>query len=291
MWVVPSPSVAHVRAQLRTALTLANGTSVHALTAAEIQSIKAVYATYDQGGGQPDPALQPAALGSSFQALHDAFSQIQIGGRLQKLRGRLLDAADECPLCGYGEPITLDHYLPRSQFHLLAIYPRNLIPACQACNRKKGTGVPSGTDGFIHPYLDPLAQTNGMGDEPFLHADVHYRSGALRVVFRIDHPYLDDLTLGRLRHQLDKLSLNRRYTAPINTFLFGMKTALRQFRGKGAAPQRQAYLESAAEDWAEDFGVNDWHTALLRGLAACSRFCANPEPYLTRRRKRRRPAT
>jgi hypothetical protein len=129
-----------------------------------------------------------------------------------------------------------------------------------------------------------------MGDEPFLHADIHYRRGALRVVFRIDHPDLDDLTLGRLRYQLDKLALNRRYTAPINTFLFGMRTALRQFRGTGAPPQRQAYLESAGGDWAEEFGINDWHTALLRGLAACPRFCANPEPYLTRRRQRRRRA-
>ncbi|GBQ99039.1 hypothetical protein AA23498_3397 [Acetobacter nitrogenifigens DSM 23921 = NBRC 105050] len=284
MWTLDPPAVRMARTQVRTALSRKTAPPIYTLSNAEWIAIKDLYALYETQQGQPISGLKPAVLKGCEQTLHDCYSQIQIGGRLEKLRGRLLTGASECPLCGYGDPTTLDHYLPRSKYKALAIYPRNLIPACQPCNRKKGTAAPKGNKGFIHAYYENLP--DHWNDEPFLHAKVSYTRGTLRVIFSISHPTLSSQTVERLRYQFEKLELNTRYAAPINNFLFSQKVALLGFTGKDAAKLRCAYLKTVSEQWARDFGLNDWRAAFLRGLMLCSQFCKMPDAYFKNPKRR-----
>lgn len=288
MWCLSAPSIRNVEKQLETALSYADGTAVHELSKAEREAVLTLYARYDTLRGQPHDSLNPAVLKAIRPALGKAYDEVQKGGRLQALRRDLQVRVYECPLCGYGEPITLDHYLPRSIYRALAIYPRNLIPACQACNRRKGTHVPDGPVGFVHPYYagSKLRTT----DVPFLHADVQLVRGGLIVRFRVDHPTFDEITVGRLRHQLKQLELDRRYVAPINVALFQQKLEVLAFRGPDQAKLRRAYLSKASRSLARDFGSNHWRVALFRGLADCADFCADPRPYYRRRLGRRRGA-
>src|SRR3546814_19264905 len=77
--------------------------------------------------GQPDAGLRPGALDVARPYLAAAYDQVQIGGRLASLRARLLASTDACPYFGFGEPRHLHHYLPRSGYGVLAIYPNTIV--------------------------------------------------------------------------------------------------------------------------------------------------------------------
>src|SRR3546814_13583997 len=97
-------------------------------------------------------------------------------GRAWFRRSVLLASTDACPYCGFGEPRDLDHYLPRSGYGELAIYPNNLVPSCSPCNNAKRTVVPgqgaAHGPGLIHAYFQALS------DPDFL---VYMSSDELRV--------------------------------------------------------------------------------------------------------------
>ena len=62
-----------------------------------------------------------------------------------------------CPLCGQRTVSSLDHYLPKSHYPVLAVVPVNLIPACAECNKIKSEKFPtSAKDQTLHPYYDDV---------------------------------------------------------------------------------------------------------------------------------------
>ncbi len=75
--------------------------------------------------------------------------------------------SDVCPYCDcdISAPV-LDHYLPKSRFPLLSCSPWNLVPVCEACN-KKGTGkgdklpitegTPNSMATWLHPFFRPAS--------------------------------------------------------------------------------------------------------------------------------------
>lgn len=273
MWTLPPPDVFDVDTQLTTALTYANGTPVYTLSPVERAAVLAVYEAYDALLGQPDPSLTPTALVACREHIREGYNQVQVGGRLARLRASLLAATDVCPYCGFGEPTELDHYLPKSQYGELAIYPRNLVPSCGPCNNAKRTivpGVPPGP-GLIHAYHQTLPEA------AFMRADVDFGGGALSVTFRIEATALTPELATMLQFQLDRLKLNDRYPRQINKFLSEQRTAMLLFKEPAALT---AYLFRSAKSLAQNFGRNDWRPALLEALAADDTFCNAPEDYL-----------
>jgi hypothetical protein len=247
---------------------------VHALTIAERAAILAVYAAYDQLLGQPNHNLLPVELAGCRAHLEDAYSQVQIGGRLESLRGQLLATTDVCPYCGFGEPTQLDHYLPISEYGELAIYPRNLVPSCGPCNNAKRAHIAVAGPGFIHAYFQQLPA------QPFFHADVIYDAGALDVTFHIDEGALGAALAQRLRFQLARLKLNDRYPKQINKFLSEQRPGIMLLQSLPNSSQQLAtYFMGAAATLSPTFGINDWRPALLRALATTLEFCADPEAY------------
>lgn len=59
-----------------------------------------------------------------------------------------------CALCGQLPVSTIDHYLPKSKFPAFAVFPRNMVPACERCNFIKLTTSDRLT---LHPYYDDVA--------------------------------------------------------------------------------------------------------------------------------------
>ena len=199
----------------------------------------------------------------------------QITRQLSTLRGTLLAAVIECPLCGFEAATTLDHHLPHDDYRALSIYSRNLVPTCMPCNRGKGTLQPIAGEGLIHVYFQAIPEVS------FFVADAHYADGALVVTFRIDDAALPAGLGERLAFQLDRLKLNDRYFDPINIFLFNLKPSLKMFRGKpGEAALIKDFLLQSAESYDEDFKLNHWRAGLMRALAASDAFLADPWSYL-----------
>lgn len=277
MWTMTAQDVSDVDSQLTTALTRADGTAVYMLSPAERAAILAVYKAYDALLGQPALCLRPPSLLGCRTHLSASYSQVQIGGRLEKLRSKILASADICPYCGFGEPTQLDHYLPKSIFDELAIYPNNLIPSCGPCNNAKRTVAPGlgpvHGQSLIHAYFENLPDTI------FLSAEATFVSGALNVSFRIDGAGLDLELFRKLSFQLERLKLNSRYQKQINKYLSEQRTAIMIF---GESPGGLAeFLEKSAQSMARsrNFGSNDWRVALLRALASNDDFCNSPELY------------
>ncbi len=277
MWVMLPQDLGDLDEALNVALTLANGTSVYSLSAVERAAVHVVYELYEQILGQPHADLTPNVLDTVRPYLQAAYNEVQIGGRLAALRQRLLASTDQCPYCGFGEPRDLDHYLPRSIYGELAIYPRNLIPSCSACNNAKRKVVPglgpAHGPGLIHAYFQDLP------DIDFLKADIAFGGGALEVRF-----WIDDVNLGvalgpKLQFQLDRLKLNERYRAQINKFISEQRVAMLMFNEMGAELFAQ-YLGRCADSLRTSYGRNDWRVALLRALSEHPEFCAAPHLYL-----------
>ena len=278
MWLLDNQDLGDLDADLTTALTYKNGRAIYALTADERAAIRVVYNLYEAMLGQPAPGLIPAELNEARAFVSAAYSQVQVGGRLSHLRARLLASTQSCPYCGFGEVKELDHYLPRSTYGELAIYPRNLIPSCSPCNNAKRAvypGMPAAQGpGLIHAYFQPLP------DVEFLHADTVFGvDGALSVTFRIDNPGMDPLLFAKLQFQLDRLKLNDRYRAQVNKYLYEQRTGVLTIHAIGEELFSE-YLEKSSTALVGFYGRNDWRGALLRTLAANPDFCATPERYL-----------
>lgn len=277
MWVLAPQALDALDDALNTALTYTNGTAIYTLSDAERAAIHAVYQLYDAMLGQPDTGLRPAALDMARPYLETAYNQVQIGARLAHLRARLLASTDSCPYCGFGEPRDLDHYLPRSIYGELAIYPNNLIPSCSPCNNAKRTVVPgqgaAHGPGLIHAYFQALP------DQEFLVAEIDFDGGALEVSFHIDGTAIDPALAVKLQYQLVRLKLNERYGKQINKYLSEQRAAVLMFHEHGPEVFSN-FLQRSSEYLVGSYGRNDWRAALLRALAADEAFCAAPELYL-----------
>ncbi|MBW0368274.1 HNH endonuclease [Ensifer adhaerens] len=277
MWVLPPQELGDVDQALDTALTYVNGVAIYELSPAERAAIHAVYQLYEALSGQPHADLTPEVLNAARPPLYSAYDQVQIGGRLGSLRERILASTNQCPYCGFGEPRDLDHYLPRSVFGELAIYPRNLIPTCGPCNNAKRTVVPgigaASGPSLIHAYFQNLPNVQ------FLRAEVTFEEGTLQVRYCIEDNVLDPALATKLQFQLDRLKLNDRYKGQVNKFLSEQRAAMLMFSEIGAALFAE-YLERSATSLGTSFGQNDWRPALLRALSENPDFCSSPADYL-----------
>jgi hypothetical protein len=269
MWIMPAQALDELDDALDRALTYANGTAVYQLSYEERAALHAVYRQYETLLGQPLAIARPR--------LQAAYDEVQIGGRLAALRARLLSSTDSCPYCGFGEPRDLDHYLPRSIYGELAIYPNNLVPSCGPCNNAKRAVVPgmgaANGPGLIHAYFQTLP------DLDFLKADLAFEAGSLDVTFRIDANFMDPVLAAKLQFQLDRLKLNERYAKQVNKFISEQRTAVLMFKEYGAGALSD-YLHRCAASLVVSFHRNDWRVALLRALAEAPHFCDAPEMYL-----------
>ncbi|MDX0906353.1 hypothetical protein GOL75_14040 [Sinorhizobium medicae] len=275
MWKMRLPPAGDLNAQLDAALIQINGTVLYELSPEERQAIHDLYDQYDQLGGEPHHTLNPEELNACRNALHDAYDQVQLSGRLSTMRARLLDAAPECPFCGAAPATTLDHHLPKGEYRSLSINPRNLIPSCQPCNRAKGTLSPVAGEGAIHAYFQTLP------DETFLVAQTSYVDGALAVSFFVDEQVAPPPLSERLTFQIGRLKLNERLAKSINTFLFELKPGIELLRDiPDTREVIKTHLLKAGESFDRSFGMNHWKAAVVRGLAACEPFLDDPWSYL-----------
>lgn len=270
---LPEPA----RDQERDDLSLALGTYQYggkqlgyAVTATEVDEIVTLYDQYDVACGVASTALTAPHLPAALkQAVHDAYDLTQKTRKLKNLRQRMFADVELCPVCGIDPPSELDHFLPRAAYQALAIHVRNLVPLCHLCNHRKLAGFAEpGEMGFVHAYYDLLP------DVHFLRADVTLAGPALTVDFVIDPGtgLSEDLS-GRLSVIHQKLELNDRYRADVNTYLAGHAISLHMaHRGAGAADVVR-FLRAQARYETGRFYRNHWRPTLLYALAANAEFC------------------
>jgi hypothetical protein len=79
---------------------------------------------------------------------------------LKKLKGSIVLSLDalsriRCPYCGYREPTSFDHYLPKTSYAEFSVYSKNLLWVCHPCNHKKHDNF-SAASRVLHTYYDTI---------------------------------------------------------------------------------------------------------------------------------------
>lgn len=216
-----------------------------------------LYKVYDTKKGRLD-AADLAPLEGEKDIIKSQYRKTYGKGDLSYIRRQLMKNVDRCPMCSILPPTDLDHFWNQSDYGQLAVCRLNLVPACGVCNKKKTNGNP---DDFVHAYYQqfPVGVV-------FLKANCKIVSGYVVPTFSIDGSGLGDSTLARrLNSQVSEVKLKNRIRSASKGFLREL------FQGTKFNTKRalSAYLCKAEIDKADEYGLNDWRTALIRGLKSC----------------------
>lgn len=82
---------------------------------------------------------------------------------------------EKCPLCGFGQVSTLDHFMCKAHYPYFAVLPINLVPVCADCNKKKASSKLKENSQSSHPYFE----AEEIETETWLYANVVESSPAI----------------------------------------------------------------------------------------------------------------
>lgn len=255
--------------ELDVALKYKNGTYKYTLTEDEKEIIAEFYTKYDSLYGSADDNFKSDKLiEETNNALHNAYNEIQIKGRLNDLRSTLLLAVDKCPYCGILPADELDHYLPQSIYKAISVYSRNLIPICHKCNNAKRTAIDSGaSNSFFHAYFEVFPQL------PVFAAEIDFKDNILIVNYRIDKTNISNELGSKLDFQFLRTKLNQRLIKESNDHIFDNKAAIElMYESDNENGVKKLFMKQYGE-YEIKFGVNFWKTSLMLALSNCDTFC------------------
>lgn len=210
-------------------------------------------------------SVMAAVRRSGCEAVKDAYKDKFSNKKVEDARDyydRILDegkraARGACPFCEITPPSELDHYLPKSDFPVLALTPANLVPICSECNKlaRKGDYVPGNyDDALFHPYFDRLPET------AWLRAEIHFE----------EDPYVSygvDDAVGSMRHRLERtmeiLGLSERYGLHAVGQLWGTRDDLKGSLVNGGVNELKLEIEGRRMSW-EKCELNGWMSAFWR---------------------------
>ena len=173
----------------------------------------------------------------------------------------------KCPLCGHRTVSTLDHYLPKSRYLVLAVTPLNLVPACSDCNKFKSSIFPScSEEALIHPYFDNIES------DKWLFADVCHTSPAT-VRFRLNKPdSWGEVLFDRLIRHFKNMKLGCLYAAQAADELLHIHHQLLLiYNSGGASAVRQEMIDRAES--CRKININSWRTATFEAFSNSDWFC------------------
>jgi len=119
--------------------------------------------------------------------------------------GRVISTCQNCTINSVN---SLDHQLPKEEFHEFVVNPKNLLPSCSECNSYKGDDWRhQGRRLFLNLYLDLLP------DERYLFTNIHFAHNTFEVEFYLQNRYGIDGTLYELlESHYSRLHLCRRFS-------------------------------------------------------------------------------
>jgi 5-methylcytosine-specific restriction endonuclease McrA len=201
------------------------------------------------------------ALASNYRVLRD---NGLYGDLLQLTGGR-------CPLCGFGEASTLEHYLPQSRYPEFSVFALNLIPACARCNLLKGDaiGITPATQ-CLHAFFHELPPFAVL----FCSVDIEAGAALVRYRLRTNRPINANL-LARATYHFEKLRLGDRFRRESLIEIGDRRSTFEEYVGPHNRFQNlRKYLRSEARGYRQQLGHNHWKTCLYTALARNHHFWA-----------------
>ncbi|WP_036985564.1 HNH endonuclease [Pseudomonas chlororaphis] len=191
---------------------------------------------------------------------------LQKGKAARKYYDRLIVSAPlgKCPLCGFGQATTLDHFLSKSRYPTFSVLPNNLIPACTDCNKSKGASVV--TEGSQQPHL--YFEDSKFETDPWVFAElIETTPPSIRYYVSPPVNWPPSLKLRAENHFKD-LDLARRFGIEAAAELSGMVEILDDI---GALEDRKSHLERFATVERRN-RTNTWKAPMYEALAESAWF-------------------
>lgn len=135
MWKLEKPSLQSSKDDLREVTVLCRD-----INEGDRLDFEALYEEYDNNNGKISEEYHFDFIKNHVaqsSAMYGQYYKLNEGGKLDYIRAELFIEAHDCPFCGFGEPVTLDHFMPESKYKELATCRLNLVPLCWKCNNKK----------------------------------------------------------------------------------------------------------------------------------------------------------
>lgn len=224
-----------------------------------------VFSAYDRYAGRSADAskIRPLHVPRRIRTLLKSnYTLLRNGGStyadlLQITGGR-------CPMCGFGEASTLEHYLPRSGYPEFSVFALNLIPACARCNLLKGgaIGTTPATQ-YLHAFFHQLPRF------ALLVCSVDIQAGAMAVRYRLkaSRPIARAL-LARAIYHFEELELGDRFRRESLTELGDRRSTFAEYAGpQNRYVELRRYLRREARGYRQVLGPNHWKTCLYSALA------------------------
>ena len=274
MWLIEKPPT------LRKAIKDAANTVAHcrSLDAADQTKLETLYTVYDTKKGRIDTA-DLAPLDGKKGDIKKQYPKTFGKGILSYIRKELMKDIERCPMCSLLPVTDLDHFWNQSDYGQLAVCRMNLIPVCGICN---GFKTDSSPDLFIHTYYEQIP-----AGVVFLKANCNIVNGYVVPSFSIDGTSLGNPILTqRMKDQIVQVHLKTRLRAASKEFM----RKLLQGTTFTSNAVLKSFLKKEESEKTKDFGLNDWRTALIRGLRACPGFDMTVVMNYRRSTKRTRDA-
>ncbi|MDP9908886.1 5-methylcytosine-specific restriction endonuclease McrA [Variovorax boronicumulans] len=186
-------------------------------------------------------------------------------GRAYYDRITLLAPLGKCPLCGFGQVSTLDHFLSKSRYPSFSVLPVNLVPACSDCNTGKGAGVLDAENQIPHPYFeDERIET-----ESWLYASVNETSPATATFSVVPPGSWPPELAKRVTNFFQELDLASRFAVEAASEL----TSLSDFLGLLETGQQLSGHLGLVAQTERTHRKNSWKAALYEALAESVWYC------------------
>ncbi|SFC42066.1 hypothetical protein [Bacillus sp. UNCCL81] len=173
-----------------------------------------------------------------------------------------------CPYCGIGEPETLDHYLPKGLFPEYSVFPSNLVPCCDPCNRKKGEKwLENGVRRIISFYNENIPTYK------YLHVNLIFeRSVSIPTInYSLIFDEESNLTKTICMHYRD-LNLFERYEKQINDKVSGLYDEILEGATTLSIDEQKANLTRRINSLIKRFGINYWEAQLYEAAIESNFF-------------------
>lgn len=259
MWILQKPSLKAAKNDIDVLIQ-----HCRSLGVVEKPLLETLYDEYDNGNGEATIAqLQP--LNNKADDIRKQYVKTfntKGNNQLYYIRRELMKNVQKCPYCSINPPAQLDHYMDKSTYGQLATCRLNLVPLCGSCNHLKSDTT---YKDFVHPYYQSFPAV------PFLIADCKVVNGRVVVSFKIDNSVIKGALLQKMKMQIDHINLKRRLQMAAQEFIsekFYICMA-------STDAELQVYLSNLQKSMEFCFGLNDWRSALVRGLIACKQFDIN----------------
>ncbi len=168
-----------------------------------------------------------------------------------------------CQNCTINSIDSFDHYLPKSEFAEFVVNPKNLIPSCSYCNKKKSSNWRMhDLRLFINFYLDPLP------DLQYLFVDVVFSDGIITTNFYLDNPNNIENNLYQLiSKHYSQLELCKLFSENNDSVITPLINDVKQYASKLSREELKEGIIGKANQNRKAFGHNYWKSILEIELA------------------------